>query len=243
MYANKLSLNVAKTHFLLFKSKGMPDPLPSEVLTINNQTVIKESKTKFLGVIIDDRLSWENHIHYIKGKISKGIGIICKVRNILNESTLVNLYNCFVYPYVNYAIEIWGDTYDCYLDSIYKLQKKALRIISKSGYRDHTEPLFLKYKILNVHKVHELKICLTMFKVHHKSAPMVFLDLFKFNRDIHSYETRQANNLHVPIAKTNYMLRSISVKGVKIWNKYSNRINPDCSPLCHKIQMKRILAK
>ena len=81
-----------------------------------------------------------------------------------------------------------------------------------------------------------------MFKVHHRIAPTVFLDLFKFNRDIHSYMTRQKDNIHVPIARTNYMLRSISVKGARIWNKYSDQINPDCSPLCHKIQMKRILS-
>ena len=241
MYANKLSLNVAKTHFLIFRSKGMSDPKPIEILSINQQVIMRENKTKFLGVIIDDRLSWESHIHYIKSKISKGIGIICKVRNILNESILVNLYNCFVYPYINYAIEIWGDTHNCFVNSIYKLQKKALRIISRSGSRDHTDPLFIKYKIMNVHKVHEFKVCITMFKVYQKDVPAVFSDLFKLNRDIHSYNTRQSNNLHVPISNTNYMMRSISVKGVRIWNKYHEQINPDCSPLCLKAHLKRIM--
>ena len=102
----------------------MIKPSFSEILSISGQVLIQEKKTKFLGVMIDDRLSWGAHVQYIKNKISKGIGIICKVKNILNMSTLVNLYNSFVYPYINCAIELWGDTYDCYTNSIFKLKKK-----------------------------------------------------------------------------------------------------------------------
>ena len=241
MYANKLSLNIAKTHFLIFNSKGKQKPLFNERLVINETELMQDNKTKFLGVIIDDKLSWGAHIQYIKSKISKGVGIICKVKNVLNVGTLINLYNCFVYPYINYAVEIWGDTYDCYINTILKLQKKSLRIISRSASREHTSPLFSKFRILNVRKVHIYKVGMTMFKVHQNLVPFIFSQLFTYNSTIHSHYTRQSDQLHVPIAKTNYMMRSISIKGVRIWNKLNSKINYNCSFLCYKSRLKQYL--
>ena len=165
MQANKLSLNISKTHFIIFRSPGMRKPLLTENLTINDVILTQEYKTKFLGVIIDHMLNWGEHIKYIKVKISKGIGIICRTKRLLNTSTLVTLYNCFVYPYLNYAVEIWGDTYASYLDSIIKLQKKVLRIITKSSKYAPTNPLFKKCKILNFERIRIYKIGITMYKV------------------------------------------------------------------------------
>ena len=80
-----------------------------------------------------------------------------------------------------------------------------------------------------------------MFKVFHECVPAVFSELFTFNHDIHSYETRQAQKLHVPIARTNYMSRCISVKGVQIWNKLHDHVNYNCSLLTYKVKLKIFL--
>ena len=82
--------------------------------------------TKFLGVIIDNKLRWSDHINYIKNKISKSIGIINKTRNFLNKNTLRNLYYTFIYPYLIYCIEIWGNTNDIHLDPLIKIHKKSI---------------------------------------------------------------------------------------------------------------------
>ena len=112
--SNKLSLNVSKTHFILFRSQGMRKPLINEDLIMKNETINQDHKTKFLGVIVDEKLTWFEHIQYIKCKIAKGIGIICKARQLLNSKTLCTLYYCFVYPYLNYCVEVWGDTFKTY---------------------------------------------------------------------------------------------------------------------------------
>ena len=80
--------------------------------------------TKFIGVIIDDKLKFDNHISYIKNKISKGLGILIKARKYLNRRILLNLYYTFVYPYLIYCVEIWGNTCNIYLDPLTKLPKK-----------------------------------------------------------------------------------------------------------------------
>ena len=83
------------------------------------------NNTKFLGVIIDHKLNWSNHILYIKNKVSKSIGIINKIRSLLDKNTLRNLYFTFIYPYLIYCIEIWGNTNDTHLNPIIKIQKKV----------------------------------------------------------------------------------------------------------------------
>ena len=104
---NKLSLNVSKTNYIIFSSKGKPSTTNLSVMV--GESVVKEVKhTKFLGVTIDCKLIWNEHTRNARNKISKNIGIICKAKKSLNVSTLITLYNSFIYPHLIYGIEVWG---------------------------------------------------------------------------------------------------------------------------------------
>ena len=84
-------------------------------LLLNGITRERLSFTKFLGVIIDDKLSFIRHITYIKSNISKGLGILLKARKYLNRKCLLNLYYAFIYLYLTYCVEVWGNTPDTHL--------------------------------------------------------------------------------------------------------------------------------
>ena len=103
-------------------------------------------------------------INYVKNKISKSSGILFKVRNYLDKNTLKQLYYSFVYPYLIYGIEIWGNASNIHLDPINKLQKRCIRIITFSHYLDSTNPLFRKLEILNLKKIVIHRISLMMYK-------------------------------------------------------------------------------
>ena len=90
--------------------------------------------------MVDDQLNWTDHVNYIRNKIAKGIGIISKARKYLNINSLGTLYYSFLYPYFDYCIEEWGSATDSRIQILIELQKKAIRIISSSGYLSHTEP-------------------------------------------------------------------------------------------------------
>ena len=79
-------------------------------IVLNNTNLEQVTFTKFLGVIIDDKLSFKRYIVYTKNKISKGLGIIIKARKYLNRELLLNLYNYFVFLYLTYCVEVWGNT-------------------------------------------------------------------------------------------------------------------------------------
>ena len=103
---NRLSLNISKTQYIIFSMSNQAPP--KKYVSIDGQNVDHVTSTKFLGVYIDSRLSWSEHINYIKNKISKGIGILCQARKIFSLKTLNTLYYSFIHPYFMYCIEVWG---------------------------------------------------------------------------------------------------------------------------------------
>ena len=97
--ANRLSLNVSKSNAVLFNSSRKKTKIKIE-LKINNEIISEKEFTKYLGVLIDNKLSWSQHIHYGNLKISKGIGISCKLRHLVSHHMLRSLYFTFIQPHI-----------------------------------------------------------------------------------------------------------------------------------------------
>ena len=119
---NRLSLNVKKTHYMVFSNTKITSA--NNELKIEGETISEVTKTKFLGVIIDNRLNWQHHINYISSKVAKGIGIIIKVRKVLDNKLLLSLYYAFIYPYLMYCNNVWGNACSVYLNKLNVLQKR-----------------------------------------------------------------------------------------------------------------------
>ena len=158
---------------------------------------------------------------------------------LLNNETLCMLYNCFVYPYLNYCVDIWGDTFKTHLQTLVKLQKRVLRIISYSTWRASVDHLYKYYGIMQLKKIHFFKVALLMFRVKNMSAPLVLRELFTENIYVHDYNTRQKDKFYVLNAKRNYLQRTISYKGVVIWNYISVYVTYDCSLASFKFALRK----
>ena len=121
--SNKLSLNVKKTHYMVFT------PLNKDIkdmdIKINNECIERVYHTKFLGVQLDAKLSWKKHIEYISTKLAKCAGILIKARMKLPKSSLINLYYCFAYPYLIYCNHVWGNNYPTNLERLIIMQKET----------------------------------------------------------------------------------------------------------------------
>ena len=111
-------------------------------LMIGDKSIQKVSYTKFLGVTIQENLSWKLHIAQICSKMMKAIGIMNRMKNLLPQHTLQMLYNTLVVPHMTYSCEVWGSTYSSHLIKIALIQKKLVRIIHRLNYLDHCEHLF-----------------------------------------------------------------------------------------------------
>ena len=128
---NKLSLNLEKTNFMIFSNRGRDT---GASINIDGIEINRVRETKFLGVILDENLCWKSHIHYTKAKILKTIALLHKVKDSLDNRALYILYNTMIVPYLTYCIEVWGHACKMYTQSIFMLQKRAIRIINRKQY-------------------------------------------------------------------------------------------------------------
>ena len=235
---NKLSLNLKKTHFIIFRRRR-GRILKEEELVINNVKIDMVEKTKFLGVIIDQYLSFQCHINYIKGKIARGIGILYKAKNYFNDNTRLTLYNAFIYPYFTYCLAIWGNTYNSYLEPLIKLQKRAIRMIVGANRLAHTAPLFHELKVLKLKELYIYSVQLFMYKYHHSLLPEVFLSFFEQNIMVHNHYTRQHNSLHVPFSRYYQTSKTVRNIGVSTYNHFKNILDMNCSYVTYKYILKQ----
>ena len=97
---------------------------------------------KHLGVSIDHKISWKNHISFSHNKISRMVGILHKVKHLLRNEILVTLYYTLIYPYLHYCNAVWGMANLTTLKPLQILQKRVTGIIGKVAYDDHTAPLY-----------------------------------------------------------------------------------------------------
>ena len=136
---NKFTLNVDKSNYLIF-STGKKKKLN---LTMNNEILQEKEHTKYLGVILDNKLTWKNHITQTNLRISEGICILYKLRQCVSQSTLRSLYFAFVQSNVNYCLLNWGNAAPSNLTPIITNLNKALRIIY-IGPMYHANTLYIK---------------------------------------------------------------------------------------------------
>ena len=230
LQANQLSINIKKTQFMIWSPKSKE--LPSIEIVMNNEKIDLVKETKFLGVMVDDKLTWSTHIQQAAGKISRGIGIIKKLRPFLHKKSLIDIYYAFVYPFMTYCIHVWGTAHDVHLSKLSVLQKRAIRIIAGVPPRTHSDPLFHDLRITKFDHLQTLNIAVFMYKYHHFLLPDTFEDLFKTNSQFHSYPTRYSSNICMPICKTDRSKRTIRYEGIPVWNKILNS-NIDINVLPH----------
>ena len=120
---------------------------------MNEQVISEVREIKFLGVKLDNKVNWKDHINYISGKVSRGIGMVLKARGYLAKKALMTLYYSFIYPYLIYCNHIWGSTYQTNLMKLQKLQNRIIRIIRiicNTKSRDHARPLYVATGLLQL---------------------------------------------------------------------------------------------
>ena len=216
---NELSLNINKTCCMHFSNTNTHNvQLLTSPILIDGLPLTIQDSTKFLGVTIDSKLTWDNHIHNISNSISKAIGILYKLKHILNEKILFMLYNTLILPHINYCNIVWGNCCKTKINSLFLLQKKAIRICTHSDYYSHTNPLFHQLKTLKINDIHSFQTALFMYKYTSNILPQIFHNIFKYNANVHSYPTRRSSDFHLDNPKILLAHRSIRHHGPDVWN-------------------------
>ena len=169
--ANKLSLNMAKTKYMVFHTSKRNMIYPN--LKVNNNTIERVTEFNFLGVILHSHMTWNKHINHISMKIARSIGILYRLRNVYPESVLVTIYNTLILPHFHYCLLLWGSVVK-ENHSLHLLQKKAVRIITNSDYLAHTEPICKKLRILKISDMFSVALWKFYYKLMNNKLPAYF---------------------------------------------------------------------
>ena len=152
LVSNKIQINVSKTKYLIYSLRGdMEFMFP---VKMGRSVIARENSVKFLGVILDNRLSFSMHIDSISSKISRTLGVLSKISSFVPRRVLVSLYYSLVQPYISYALEARYGAPAYLTNKIVVLQKRAIRCICSLGYNEHTQPHFENMRVLTLSLIH-----------------------------------------------------------------------------------------
>jgi hypothetical protein len=222
--ANKLALNVEKSNFVLFRPV-QKKPNRSLNLKICDQQITEKQSINYLGILMDCHLNWKNHILELSKKISRGIGILLKLRNFVSTQILLQIYYTIIYSFLTYSILTWGNNYITNIKPLITLQTKAVRVITFSDYRAHTSPLFKS--LLKFPDIVKLYTGVFMLQYSKGSLPVDFDNLFTEIKNVHQHSTRLASTTityMLPLPRTNYGIFNIKFSGPKIWNPLDDSV-------------------
>ena len=211
---NKLSLNVDKSSYLKFSN--VTNSFKVDV-KIAKRPVEQKKVAKYLGVLIDEKLTWKYHIGNINLKIRRGIGMLNKIKDYIPSSTTKNLYYSFVYPYLDYNLINWSSAPISYLKCLNTSNKKAIRTISFKKSKEHTNPLFKKYEILPLHSLIKLRRGIFMWKLDNKIFSVSNHLWYKPNT-APIYSDSNISKYLLPNPRTEFAKRHNTFSAIKLWN-------------------------
>ena len=197
------------------------------MITANEINIRRGKLVKFIGLWINDNLTWDVHIDHICSKMALNIGIIKRIRNFKPKEFLLTLYRTLVEPYLRYYNIVWGQCNETPKDKSQTLQYKAARTISKIRYDDASHmKLLCDFGWISVKNLTNFDLAVFMYNTQRGLTPDNIKNLFQIVDAVHPYKTREATNgkPHTVHSSLSITRRSISCSGVKIWNDFPKNI-------------------
>ena len=235
LLSNKLSLNTDKTKYIVFTGNKI---ITNDIeIVICNTKIAKTSTMKYLGVYIDHKLTWRDHIDYVTNKISKSNGILHKIKHLLPKETLTTLYYTLIYPYIQYCILVWGMAFNKTLNPLVIMQKRIIRLIEGAGYYAHTDPLFRSHGILKVHDVYHLE---SLKFVHSQLQADTLFSLTQAS-NIHTINTRHRTHLRPRFPRLEAQRRFVTYYACMKWNELPDIMKQTNNKTTFKIKAKQYI--
>ena len=188
--ANKLALNESKTKYIIFHTIYNKPP-QDFTISLNNTVLERVQSTKFLGVYIQENLTWKIHTNYIANKIAKTNGILARLKRQIPKCYLKIIYNSLLMSQLLYGITVWGGSPANCLARLNVLQKKAIRHVFNAKHNSHTNLLFYQSRCLQLDDAFKLKCCKLGYKRKMNTLPDYHASRLQFNREARQSTTRQ----------------------------------------------------
>ena len=214
MRINKLSIHPEKTEFMVIDHPRRQSKLPElQPFYLDNIRIKQVHKTKYLGLTVDDKLSWNEQYKSAKGKVAGGLASLRKLKNILPQSQWLNVYQALVESHLRYANVVWGALSSTKLSTLQRYQDRAFDLIESSKIKDDYNK-----NILNVNQLMTFDRAVMTFKIVNQLCPERLQNKFIERSALSKYNTRNMKDLHVQKLKLEHTKKSFLYTGPKAWN-------------------------
>ena len=212
---------------MIFSPSSIPNTEQYSI-KIGNNTIERygnnkeNDSLKFLGITLDESLTWKQHISATSSKISRAIYAINRAKNFLPHNALKTLYISLVQSQIQYGIEAWGNA-TTQIKHLLTLQKRAIRVINNKRYRSHTDPLFKNNQLLKVQDIYKVQTCTFMHNYVHarNKLPTSFDNFFPAMRE--NILTRQKFDILRSKAHTAFSDKLTKHSLPTLWNSLDNK--------------------
>ena len=230
---NGMVLNATKTKVILITTPQKRSRLVNQPLRLKYKDVTLEVTTgdKILGIHINENLKWDNHIKFLRKKISSNLWLLSRIKVFIPINYRIMFYKAYVQPHLDYCSIIWGSTKQSNIQVLVRLQRRACRIILGEQYTTLNEALD-KINSLNIKHRISLQKAKFMYRVSQNAVPSYIQTMFNYNirRPDHLRSSNKTDFL-IPKPNTELFKGSMSYSGVKVWNNIPNDIRQ-----CQSIQ-------
>ena len=219
MDSNKLTINIKKTQYMVISSHAKKyDDID---LTIKNDKLLRTKAYKYLGVRIDQHLNYSQHINYLAGTVKNKIRTISRLSHYMPKSINIMLYKALVLPHLDYGSAIWGSASATLLANLQDLQTKTLaKLLKMKGGEEKEVHILAKIQTLQQRRDEQLLISIfNILVLRHDSYLLEELQTLN-----HGHNTRNNQALHLPKPNTNYLKRTITYRGIQLWNSTVHKL-------------------
>lgn len=217
--ANKLTLNVSKSKFMIIKRSNTKSNTDFS-LKYNGKRMERCTSYKYLGVHLDEKLNFKNHVKYLCEKLSKMCGLFAKLRHCCELDLLKTVYHALVESHLQYCNTIWGNN-EKTLEPLIKLQDKILRIMCfLPNHTSNMESVYKRLDLLDIKKLNKLTTAKFMYKFKNKKLPKIFDNFFRTTATDQRYSLRNRVNQDFSCewGRTIYGMKRLQYEGVQLWN-------------------------
>jgi hypothetical protein len=221
---NKLQLNVSKTKCMLVTSseRSTKQFLKSKVadkIIIDGEKPDFVTEFKYLGIILDEHLKFRKHVEYISKKISRKLGLLCRVGSFLSPSIKCLVYKTIIGPHFDYCSSLLWDIRQTDIISLQKLQNRGMRIILNCNRYTHICNMLDALHWTTVQQRIALNTLVFIFKIVNGSLPIYLNSFVKYANDVHTYNTRNAQRLYLEGKNKECTKKSVFYSGFQVYNK------------------------
>ena len=221
---NSLLINPHKTKVLAVGVPQLLQKLSSFSVTLFDKELTPVPVVKDLGVLLDTRLSYNEHIIKTASNCLFKLKQINRIKHLLDRKTLLLVINSFVFSKLQYCSTVWSNTSNSNIDKLQKVQNFAGRIILGLRKYDHISDGLRSLKWLPIREKLILNDATMMHKCINKLVPDYLADMFRLRSQIHSRQTRSSGALDIPLCRLSTGQRSFAFRGAKLWNCLNDNI-------------------